>query len=85
MKNSFILAILIVSLVPFSAQAKKKKNQTHSERTTDARFNGVTVHGKYAHSPETVVSVENDKKLISIVKPRKKFKYQIKKSLEDYK
>jgi hypothetical protein len=88
MRSRILLSILVLGLLPGFAQAGKKntkRSKDSSERTTDARFSGATVHGKYAHSPETVVSVESEKKLIRIVKPREKFKFQIKKSLEDYK
>ncbi len=85
MKKRIFLMFLFLSLFSIHGFSKSNKNKTQTERTTDARFSGATIHGKYAHSPESVVSVEDDKKLIRIIKPRKKFKIQIKKSLEDYK
>ncbi len=66
------------------AKAKPTLNKK-SQRTTEAHFTGATVNGQYAHSPEAMVSVEKEKKLISVVKPRENFNFQIKKSQEDYK
>ncbi len=83
---------LILVMFPFflfclnQAIAKASPNsKKNSQRTTEARFNGATVHGKYDHSPEAMVSIEKEKNLISVVKPRENFSFQIKKSQEDYK
>ncbi len=83
----FYLILCFLLTAPFS-QAKPKSQTAptkKSERVTDANFSGSTVNGRYAHSPEATVSVEEEKKLISVVQPRKKFKFQLKQSQEDYK
>ncbi len=80
-----ILSISLFSLVCTAETKSKTTSVKKSERVTDANFTGSTVNGRYAHSPEATVSVEEEKKLISVVQPRKKFKFQLKKSQEDYK
>lgn len=66
-----------------SAMAKKNKPQNQSQRTTEAHFTGATVSGKYVHSPEATVAIEKEKNLISVVKPRSNFKFQIQQSREE--
>jgi hypothetical protein len=89
------LILIIISIatfcqwtIPSTASAKKniqKVSKKINTRTTDAHFSGANIHGKYSHSPESVVTVENEKNLISVVKPRSKLHFQIKKSLEELK
>lgn len=86
-----IVLFLITFMVALSVQAKgsnkskKAASKSNSNLTTEANFDGSTVNGKYFHSPESVVAVEQEKKLISVVKPRKTLLFQIKTTQEDYK
>lgn len=81
----FISFFMVLSVQAKGSSKTKKANSPNSNLTTEANFNGSTVNGKYFHSPEAVVAVEQEKKLISVVKPRKTFLYQIKTTQEDYK
>ena len=85
MKALVILVLIFTPTLGFAKKSSEKKVAQQSSRVTDANFTGTTVHGKYAHSPEAVVSVEQDKKLISVVKPRENFNFQIKQSQEERK
>lgn len=95
--KTYLLVLFGMFFITLSVNAKDKNSSKNksvsskkilsikSQRTTDANFTGATVHGKYAHSPESTVSVEQEKQLISVVKPREKLIFQVKKSREDYK
>ncbi len=86
MKHLIVLILIACFASPaFAKKAKKKSAEKKTNRVTEAKFTGSTVHGKYALSPEAVVTVDQEKELISVVQPRENFDLQIKQSREDYK
>ncbi len=69
---TLIFPFLLFCLNQAFAKANGGESNQKSDLTTRANFTGTTVSGKYVHSPEANVQIENEKKLISLVKPRKK-------------
>jgi hypothetical protein len=87
MKKLNLVTISLILLASSLSVAKSsvKSPKVKSLRTTEANFSGSTVNGKYFHSPEAQVSIEKEKQLISVVKPRENMSIQLKKTQEDYK
>ena len=78
-----VFPFLLFCLNQALAKANVVEADKKSNLTTRANFNGTTVSGKYAHSPEANVQIENEKKLISLVKPRKKLSQHLQMTEEE--
>ena len=74
--------LLIVLFIGATAAAVEKGGAKDSgHRSTDIRFSGQDVGGKYQTAGEAIATVENDKSLINLIEPRREFKDRLRKSV----
>lgn len=62
-------------------ESKKSNSEKKSELSTDIRFSGQEVGGKYQMPGEAVATVEKEKPLIDLIEPRRDFKDRLRKSV----
>ncbi len=82
MRNLIILLILsVIASNAAVAATKKKPAKKAANLSTDIRFSGHEVGGKYQIPGEAITTVENEKSLIEMIEPRREFKDRLRKSV----
>lgn len=93
MKLQWIMMLIITSFLTINAEAKTTKKPAEkpaahktakknpkSKLTTDADFDGSTLHGRYQKSAETLATVESEKAMMNLLGNRKNFKDRLAKT-----
>lgn len=79
MKQILILILFVGGSALAAEKATPSKESAH--RSTDIRFSGQDVGGKYQSAGEAISTVENEKPLIELIEPRREFKDRLRKSV----
>lgn len=75
------LAATFVGQVAAAQKSKKSATQKRSHLSTDVRFSGTDVSGKYQSPAEAVTTVENEKRMLNLIEPRYEFTDRLRKSV----
>tara|TARA_Y100000817_G_scaffold277702_1_gene240004 strand:- start:782 stop:1030 length:249 start_codon:yes stop_codon:yes gene_type:complete len=74
--SKYLLGFLLCfTTMSFAEKIKTPKNK--SNLSTDMRFNGLNVNGRYNTPGETAIVIEEEKKLNSLISIRKHFRDRI--------
>jgi len=75
-----VLFSLVLPISAFAAsKSKVSKSRAHgSKLSTDIRFSGSDILGKYQVPGEAIATVEKEKPLLGLIEPRREFKDRIK-------
>lgn len=76
-----VVLLLIVTLNASAALALDQAPKADGHRSTDIRFTGTDVGGKYQSAGEAIATVEKEKPLLDIIEPRREFKDRLRKSV----
>ena len=79
MKSQWMLILVLLSVMSLDASAKAKPHKK-SKLTTEADFDGSTLHGRYQKSAETLATVESEKAMMDLLGNRKNFKDRLAKT-----
>lgn len=81
--TTLILAaiMVVVGVHTQNSEAKSKTSKKASTLSTDIRFNGHDVGGKYQSPGEAVTTIEKEKPLTDLIEPRREFKDRLRKSV----